>query len=144
MRHLRPTHFDAVCDLLALCALPTTDLEPHEMIRFLGVFAERRLLAVGGIEVLGAEALLRSVAVHPSVQGKGLGKKIVSSLEDEARDLGIGDLYLLTDTADAYFARLGYEQLPRAEAPAAIAGSTQFARLCPASARLMRKHVGGA
>jgi amino-acid N-acetyltransferase len=48
-------------------------------------------------------------------------------------------LYLLTIDAAAFFSRLGYQEIARSEAPAAITGTAQFAGLCPSSAHCMRK-----
>ena len=52
---------------------------------------------------------------------------------------GIKTLYLLTTTAAQFFAKRGYEAVPRSEAPAAIAATAQFSDLCPASSAFMRK-----
>jgi N-acetylglutamate synthase-like GNAT family acetyltransferase len=51
----------------------------------------------------------------------------------------VATLFLPTETAADFFLHLGYETIPRSEAPAEIVGTSQFACLCPASATLMRK-----
>ena len=56
-----------------------------------------------------------------------------------AAEQGVETLYLLTTTAAQFFARRGYEAVPRSEAPAAIAATAQFSELCPASSTFMRK-----
>lgn len=89
--------------------------------------------AYAGLELFGADALLRSV-LSPQPGG---GRRVVAAVIAEARRLGAGRLWLLTETAEGFFARLGFRPAPRAAAPAAIAATDQFAALCPASATLM-------
>ena len=43
----------------------------------------------------------------------------------------------MTETAAAYFENIGFCKLPRAEVPAAIAATRQFADLCPDSAECL-------
>lgn len=64
---------------------------------------------------------------------------LVSNAETKAAEQGVESLYLLTTTAAQFFARLGYEAVPRSEAPAVIAATAQFSELCPASSTFMRK-----
>jgi amino-acid N-acetyltransferase len=78
--------------------------------------------------------LLRSLAVAPAWQGQGLGSALVAHAEQAARQRGIAALYLLTPTAEAFFARRGYVRLPREAAPSVLRQTTEFASLCPASA----------
>lgn len=143
-RRLHPADFGAACDLLTTCALPTADLRPDRLTHFFGMFDRDRLIAIGGLEVLGGDALLRSLAVQPAARGGGLGARLVAVLETEAGKLGVRNLYLLTDGADTYFERFAYRRLPRSNAPAAIAASAQFTELCPDAAVLMHKGIDDA
>ena len=59
----------------------------------------------------------------------------------EAGKLGLADVYLLTETAAPFFAALGFAPCAREAAPAEIAATRQFAELCPASAKLMRRAI---
>jgi amino-acid N-acetyltransferase len=86
--------------------------------------------------------LLRSVVVAPGHQRRGLGRDLVSHVERDARDQGIEQLVLLTETAQALFERLGYEVIDRAAAPEALQQSAEFRSLCPASAVCMSKRLG--
>jgi amino-acid N-acetyltransferase len=69
----------------------------------------------------------------------GLGKDLVAAIEEHAREAGVRELYLLTTTAEAFFAGLGYLKVSREQAPAGIAGTEQFASLCPSSSCFMAK-----
>lgn len=104
--------------------------------------AEGSVVGVVALEPRGGAALLRSLAVARGQRGKGLGSQLVAAARALADRLGALDLYLLTETAEAYFEALGFSSVPRAQAPPAIRGSDQFARLCPQSAVLMRASAG--
>jgi amino-acid N-acetyltransferase len=108
-----------------------------------GLVAEAGGAVVGAaaLEPYGTDGLLRSVVVAPSMRGTGLGRTLVAAAEDAARELGIRDLYLLTETAVAWFPRLGYETLPRDGAPADIAASVEFTVSCADTGVLMHRRL---
>ncbi len=135
----RPAELDETKRLLEQAGLPADDLDEGLLEGFLACGPVGEPTAVGGLEFLGRHALLRSVAVAPSRRGEGLGQQVTRELERRARERGVQHLYLLTEGATAFFERLGWRTTDRAQAPPEIAGSTQFSRLCPASARLLSK-----
>ena len=100
-----------------------------------------RLVGCGAIEPYGASGLLRSVCVEASVRGTGVGRRLVEELEKLALASGIDELYLLTETAGAWFPRFGYEPAERSGVPAAMAKSAEFTTACPISALLLRKSL---
>ncbi len=59
---------------------------------------------------------LRSLAVHPSFKGKGLGKRLVLGVETEARELGIARIFAWTLEPD-FFAACGYRRIGVDELP---------------------------
>lgn len=97
------------------------------------------LLGVAATERHGDRALLRSVAVHPSARGHGLGRALVHRALAEARAAGAREAWLLTETAEPFFAGLGWSRADRAEAPPAVAASVEFASACPTTAIAMRR-----
>lgn len=128
--------------LLKHAELPFADLSAAAMQDFIVLRGARgELLATGGVEIHGADALLRSVVVADAVRGSGLGKTIAITLERHARTRGVRALFLLTTTAADFFPRLGYDVFDRRNAPEAIAQSAEFASLCPASAACMKKNL---
>jgi hypothetical protein len=62
-------------------------------------------------------------------------------LEQEARAKGIEVLAVLTETAEAFFKRHGYEVIERAYVPDEIRQGAEFQALCPASAVCMAKSL---
>jgi amino-acid N-acetyltransferase len=129
--------------LLTEARLPISDLPSCRSLDLLGIRENGRLVGVVGVEVYGSVGLLRSLAVEPASRNAGLGVSLVSGAESLAVQRGVKTLYLLTTTAAGFFARLGYEAVPRSEAPTAIAATTQFSDLCPASSTFMRKDLPG-
>jgi len=98
-------------------------------------------VGVGGLERDGSNALLRSVAVEPSVRGRGFGTALCDRLERKARSGDVETVYLLTTTATDFFASRGYVEVEREAAPAAIRETTEFTELCPSTATCMEKSL---
>ena len=80
--------------------------------------------------------------VAPERRGTGLGRKIVAAAESLARETGISDLYLITETAVDWFPRLGYERVDRPAAVAAVGESIEFTTLCRDTGIPMRRVLG--
>ena len=124
--------------LLDAEGLPSGDLsEPG--VRLFAFRDEGEVVAFAGLELYGADALLRSLVVAPALRRAGLGRAVVAATLFEARELGATRAYLLTTSAKAYFERLGFAAIDRASAPATILATRQAAGLCPSSAPLMVK-----
>ena len=131
----------ALNTLLQAADLSVEDITPEMLEHFLAAHVDKTLVGCAGLEVLGETGLLRSVAVDEAHRGSGLGKKLVEAMEEHAKAAGVRDLYLLTTTAEGFFASLGYRKVPREGAPADIAGTEQFANLCPSSSSFMLKSL---
>ena len=127
--------------LLAANGLPSSDLRGSAVTLF-GHAPENELLGIIGLEIYGPAALLRSLAVHDTRRGTGLGASLVAHAEQFAAQQGVSTLYLLTTTAAHFFERRGYSHIARDTAPASIAATSQFSGLCPSSSAFMRKSLG--
>lgn len=99
------------------------------------------LAGCAAFEPYGSAGLLRSVCVASNLRGTGVGRALVAAAEDEARSLGISELFLLTETAADWFPRLGYERTTREAAPADMAASPEFTSACPVSAAVLHKRL---
>jgi N-acetylglutamate synthase-like GNAT family acetyltransferase/DNA-binding transcriptional ArsR family regulator len=126
---------------LAKNNLPTDDLGGEEQRYFALVDAGGTEFGYGGIEGAGADQLIRSLIIHPPMRGKGAGRALVRSLEAQAKQDGAQRFWLLTQDAERFFARLRFKTVERDTAPKAITRTKQFAKLCPASAKLMVREV---
>lgn len=134
---LGPGSLDEVKALLTANGLPVSDLTAE--VHLLGGRLDGRLVGVVGLEACGEVGLLRSLAVETAHRGGGLGSELVAAVEQLASDRGIAGLYLLTTTAEPWFARRGYQRLPREAAPDGIRSTAEFSSICPASSAFMRK-----
>lgn len=122
--------------------LPTEDIVSPSCVQFFGILEDTNLLAIIGLELYGNVGLLRSLAVLPTSQQAGLGKRLVKHAESVAMQNGVEQLYLLTTTAESYFLQQGYNPTSRDDAPEAIKATSQFAGLCPDSAAFLAKTLG--
>ena len=129
---------EAVTRLLTEAGLPTDDL-PDGLEHFLACGDPDSPDGVVGLEIFGRDALLRSLVVREDARGSGIGLNLVAAAESRAADHRVSRVYLLTETAEAFFAALGYTMADRPTAPAAVRASRQFSELCPASAAFMIK-----
>ena len=127
--------------LLETCGLPTADLSPALLEGFLVQRQAGGLQGVVGLQIFERVGMLRSLAVLAERRGRGWGEQLTQQAEELARKRGVGELYLLTTTAEGFFTRLGYQAIAREQAPLAIQNSAEFQSLCPASAVLMRKNL---
>ena len=90
-------------------------------------------LGYAGIEVYKGDALLRSLVVLPEMRQRGYGAAIVERMAAHAERHGVRFLYLLTAKQAAFFARAGFREFDRGQAPPAIAATTEFRALAPRS-----------
>jgi N-acetylglutamate synthase-like GNAT family acetyltransferase len=127
----------AMGEALRFAGLPASDLDDASVRAFAFAGRDGALVGYGGLEIHGDEALVRSIVVEPSRRRQGAGRAIVERLLGEAAALGAVRAYLLTTNARAYFERLGFATVARADAPPAILATRQAVGLCPASAALM-------
>ena len=135
----RDADFASIRQLLVDANLPVDDFVP-EHLAFVACDDEQPVAAIG-CERLGETWLLRSLVVAEGQRSRGLGAKLVVALEADAREKGVGEIWLLTIDADGFFESLGYGRRERDEAPEAIRGTAEFADLCPASAVLMSRSL---
>ena len=129
----------AVKTLLGEAQLPVSDLTEKHLQTFLWRGKHGHLLAVVGLELYAPVGLLRSLAVTANSRNQGIGSALLADGERYARDHGVKELYLLTTTAEKFFAKAGYEKIKRDDAPPAIRKTQEYSALCPASSALMRK-----
>ncbi|MGA7304099.1 MAG: arsenic resistance N-acetyltransferase ArsN2 [Rhodothermales bacterium] len=139
-RRAEPSDLEGVLRLLDASELTTDGLEEGAALVLVAA-AKDGIVACAALEVDGSSALLRSLAVASKARGTGLGKELVSKLEEEARNLGVGSLYLLTTTAEGFFDKLGYRAIDRAQVPDVVRASAEFPACSSAGATVMRRFV---
>lgn len=135
-----PSDLQAVQKLLEACDLPAGDIAPH-LPHFLLARQGGELCGVAGVEIYGEYGLLRSVAVAQEARGTGLGRALCERMVESAGQKGVRQLYLLTETGEGFFSHLGFVQIARESAPAALQETQQFRDLYCASAVCMMKSI---
>jgi amino-acid N-acetyltransferase len=75
------------------------------------------IVACGALHVMWSDlAEIRALAVKKEYHGKGFGRAIVENLLDEAADLAIEKVFVLT-YRDTFFKRLGFDYIDKSELP---------------------------
>jgi GNAT superfamily N-acetyltransferase len=102
------------------------DILPAPVLRDYAGPVQQGLLWVVGDPVMGLASLIpetgalliENVAVHPDVQGTGLGRRLLEFAEQEAARHGLTRVRLYTHEvmteSQAVYARLGYQEVRRA------------------------------
>ena len=125
-----------ILKLLDECELPKEGLAAH-VSTTLVARNQSELVGCCALELFQEYALLRSVAVKPSYRSQGLGGRLTRSALDLAMRHKISNLYLLTESANTFFSRLGFEPISRCDVPETVQRSVEFTTLCPDSAMVM-------
>jgi amino-acid N-acetyltransferase len=133
-----PADLPEILALLRQVGLTTMGLEDRPASGWVARDALGRLAGCALLETYGRAALLRSVAVRPDRQGCGIGRALVTAALAHSTALGIEGLYLLTETAEDFFAAHGFVPVDRPSVPEEVRASTEFTTACPASAAVMR------
>jgi amino-acid N-acetyltransferase len=133
--------FAVVRALLSDAGLPIRDLDSAPGLRMWVAEEGSRIVGTIGLESYGAAGLVRSLVVVPAHRARGLGSVLVARLEQEATARETRLLVLLTETAQPFFKRLGYQVIERGYVPDEVRQSAEFTSLCPASAVCMTKSL---
>jgi amino-acid N-acetyltransferase len=131
-----PVALQAVCSLLERSNLPTEGLAEHFATALVAKIGER-IVGSAALELHGTSALLRSVAVEEPFRRQGIGRRLTYAALDLAKRTRVGAVYLLTTTAEEFFAELGFRRIPRSEVPEPVQQSVEFASACPVTATVM-------
>ncbi len=142
VRAARPEDLPAITDLLKAADLPIQGIAEW-LSRFVVAEHAGTIAGVAGVEVYGADGLLRSVAVADEWRGRGLGGALTGEVLALARKDGLRAVYLLTETAENYFPRHRFRRIERREVPEPVTHSVEFRELCPASSVVMVATLAG-
>jgi N-acetylglutamate synthase-like GNAT family acetyltransferase len=136
----RSADYPAIAGLLTEAGLP---LDGADDAFRTGVVArdDDRLVGAAAVELYGEAALLRSVGVVPDARGAGLGEALVTAAEAVAAEAGALTVYLLTETAAAWFPRLGYTPIAREDISGPVVDSVEFTTACSETAVAMAREL---
>src|SRR5262245_55617970 len=120
-----PGDVRAILDLVESVHLPPEGIA-EAMEYFWVARAGERIVGTVGLEVYNDVALLRSLAVTPACQHAGLGRALTETALDCLTTRQFRAVYLLTSTAEAFFARHGFCFVERDAVPASVQQSLEF------------------
>ncbi len=128
-------------DALAICEIVNYHAERSRMLHmslestyerlrnFLVAEEAGQIVGCAAVEMAWADlAELRSLAVRPAFERRGIGKGLVQAAIDDARSVGVRRLFALTYEKD-FFERCGFSVIDRQELP------TKVWRVCIACPR---------
>lgn len=134
---------EAVRAVISAWGLSVEDITDEGLRDFLVARKGSEVIGVVGLEFCGSDVLLRSLVVAAAHRGRGVAKMLAASAEKYARSRKATTLYLLTKTAEGFFASRGYKRIDRGQAPKKIRDTAEFSRICPDSAVCMCKSITG-
>jgi len=132
--------WDEIATLLGTYALPLDGAREHLETYWVALDGGE-LVGTIGIERYGSVALLRSAVVRANRRSAGVGRSLVAVAIEAAASRGVEELYLLTTTAELYFAAQGFNIVERERLPAALQASAELRGACPASAVCMERRL---
>ncbi len=105
------------CDVEAVSdVLRASGLMPWFVQEFIQGFVvaeqDGEIVGCAGLEPYETAGMIRSVAVLPSMAGRGLGKLLIEAVIADARASGLLDLYLFTADAHPFWSHLGFIDVP--------------------------------
>jgi amino-acid N-acetyltransferase len=127
LRRAHPADVPAIIELLDRYArlgfvLPRAPEQIYRQVReFVVVVEGERVVGCGGLRIYSAAlAEVVALAVAEEYQGKGVGRRIVDALVEEARLLAMRRVFALT-LQETFFHQRGFRTVPMAEVPEKIA-----------------------
>lgn len=81
---------------------------------------QERVVAAGGLHIIWEDlAEIRALAVEEGMSRQGIGRRLVDTLLEEARQLHIPRVFTLT-FQPGFFAKLGFRHVPKEDMPQKI------------------------
>jgi amino-acid N-acetyltransferase len=130
IRSAIPTDLPEIKRLLETNTLPTIGIEKCIDNFIIATNEDASWVGVAALEVYGKSGLLRSVIVNEHFRKMGHGRTLVEAILKNARLRGVQKIYLLTETAAAFFKALGFEVVDRRDIDEAVKASLEFTECC--------------
>ncbi|MFN8501294.1 GNAT family N-acetyltransferase [Kouleothrix sp.] len=115
----------ALAALIGGAGLGTNDLLAPGSRYWLALDGERVPVGAIGAEYGADAVLLRSAAVRAAARGQGIGAALLAHALGEARRQGCARAYLFSTDAGAFWARMGFREVPVPELVAALPAAPQ-------------------
>ena len=97
--------------------LPANMGDVCERIREFSVYEDGKVVGCAALRIFTPElAEIRSVAVEPTLRGKGIGRRLVEYCVEEARALGLKKVFVLTKST-RFFEKCGFSFVEKRSLP---------------------------
>lgn len=95
------------------------ELLEQEIGNFRVLERDGRIIACAALYPFSTESMaeVACVATHPDYRGDGRGEHLINLLEEEARELGIAAIFVLTTQSTHWFREKGFEEQPMSVLP---------------------------
>ena len=141
VRPSQPSDDSRIRALLEESHLPTESVGTGVTEFFLATEGHE-IVGVAGFEFYNDDALLRSVAIAARLRDRGMGSLLVAWMIGHAKERNMKRIFLLTQTAENFFARTGFHVTGRTgTGNPAMESSEQFSSSCPSSAVCMKMEL---
>lgn len=129
IRQATPADYPALSRLLEEASLPVEGVAEH-LETFLVAVRDNAVIGSMGLELYGQTALLRSAVVGPPWRNSGIGTILYDALLVKAREHGVRQLILLTNTAEKYFEKKGFRRIDQHSVTGPVTQSVEFTGAC--------------
>jgi N-acetylglutamate synthase-like GNAT family acetyltransferase len=112
-------------EFLRACDLTVSGIGDPEVLLWLDLDVDGRIVGSTGLELSGSHALLRSVAVHPALRGTGRGTELAQFALAHATGLGATRAWLFSRRSGPFWQKLGFESAEITELADALSTTHQ-------------------
>jgi N-acetylglutamate synthase-like GNAT family acetyltransferase len=112
-------------EFLRAADLTVSDIGEPDLYLWTDLDVDGRIVGSTGFELDGQDALLRSVAIHPSLQRLGRGTELARFSLDQATALGARRAWLFSRRSGPFWQSLGFQSADITELAAALASTHQ-------------------
>lgn len=110
----------AVRRMLFQSGQPYEEFSAH-LDHFLVARRAKDIVGAIGLEYQGGTGLLQSIVVEDRERRRGIGRRLCIEMIKCAQLAGVRELYVLTESAENFFASCGFKRIDRDATPKAIA-----------------------
>jgi len=135
-RRARREELERIDELLEAASLPALPSNVH-LANVVVATRDEEVVGAIALEVVGRYGLLNSSVVAPEHRRTGVGKRLVQTVLARVSELGLREVYLLTEDASAFFERHGFRKVSRERVPGEIRTTRKFRDQGPDTADVM-------
>ncbi len=114
-----------ITEFLRAAGLTVSGIGDPDVYLWIDLDVDGRIVGSTGFELSGADALLRSVAVHASLRGTGRGTELARYALEQAASLGATRAWLFSRRSGPFWQKIGFVPAEISELALALAATHQ-------------------